>query len=298
MIYAVRHLTKVAYANPVARARFNLRLTPWLNWGPWPNQKLTGHSLRLVPEPAVHDYLRGPYCVNTARIGFEQPLGSLEVLSEFTVEVTHGADPGNGPSVRQVAGDALLRRDLSVLAPAPYLFGSRIALIDEQIGAWAAQYFDAEAGIVQAASALMAAIYREFKFAKGATSTSTPPAEAFALRKGVCQDFAHIMIMALRSLGIPAAYASGYLRTLPPPGAKRLVGADAMHAWANVWCGEELGWIGFDPTNNRLARENHIQIAMGRDYADVAPIDGIFIGSSPQKMATSVDVRQLESAVL
>ena len=296
MIYAVRHLTKIAYTNPVARARFNLRLAPWLDWGPSPNQKLTGHSLRVTPEPAVQDYLRGPYCVNTARIGFEQPLASLEVHSEFTVEVTPGPEPREGPSAQQVAADALLRRDLSVLAPAPYLFGSRIAVMDEQIGAWAAHYLDASAGIVQVASALMTAIYDEFTYSKGATNTSTPPAEAFALRKGVCQDFAHIMIMALRSHGIPAGYASGYLRTVPPPGAKRLVGADAMHAWANVWCGEELGWIGFDPTNNRLARENHIQIAMGRDYADVAPIDGIFIGSTPQKMNTSVDVQQLESA--
>ena len=298
MKYVVRHLTRITYAQPVARARFNLRLSPWTDWGLDGSQNLTRHTLRLSPEPAFRKELLGPYCVNTTRIGFEQPIARLEAVSEFTIEVTPGAEPEGGPTVQLVANEALLQRDLSALSPAPYLFGSRIAVLSADIGEWARQYADRDAGIVTAASALMSTIYHDFAYTKGATNSATPPAEAFAKRKGVCQDFAHIMIIALRSLGIPAAYVSGYLRTIPPPGAKRLVGADAMHAWATVWCGNELGWIGFDPTNNRLARENHIQIAMGRDYADVAPIDGIFIGSTPQKMNTSVDVQQLESAAI
>jgi transglutaminase-like putative cysteine protease len=289
MRYKVWHLTKIAYAIPVAHARLNLRLAPW----PFMGQVLVGHRLELSVQPATRDELAGPYCVNTTRLAFGGPLASLEVISEFVIDVMPGAEPGEGPPVPQVAEEALLRRDLSVTAPAPYLFGSHIAVLDEQIGAWAQHHFDADAGIVAAASRLMGVIYRDFEYAKGATNTATPPADAFAQRQGVCQDFAHIMIMALRSLGIPAAYASGYLLTQPPPGKKRLVGADAMHAWVNVWCGEELGWIGFDPTNNRLAREQHIQIAMGRDYADVAPIDGIFIGSAPQKMTTAVDVQPI-----
>ena len=104
------------------------------------------------------------------------------------------------------------------------------------------------------------------------------------------------MIVAARAHGIPAAYVSGYLRTLPPPGKPRLVGADAMHAWVNLWCGAELGWVGFDPTNNALVRTDHIFTAMGRDYADVAPIDGVFRGGGRQKLDGAVDVLPLEPA--
>jgi transglutaminase-like putative cysteine protease len=102
------------------------------------------------------------------------------------------------------------------------------------------------------------------------------------------------MIIAARAHGIPAAYVSGYLRTLPPPGMPRLVGADAMHAWAALWCGEELGWVGFDPTNDVFARTDHIFVAMGRDYSDVAPLDGVFHGGAGQAMFFSVDVAPLE----
>jgi transglutaminase-like putative cysteine protease len=103
-----------------------------------------------------------------------------------------------------------------------------------------------------------------------------------------------VMIVAARAQGIPAAYVSGYMRTLPPPGAPRLVGADAMHAWAALWCGEELGWVGFDPTNDVFATTNHIFVAMGRDYGDVAPLDGVFRGGGQQTMFFSVDVAPVQ----
>jgi transglutaminase-like putative cysteine protease len=146
---------------------------------------------------------------------------------------------------------------------------------------------------MSAAQRLMEAIHREFRYDPKATGAETPPLVAFNQRSGVCQDFAHIMIIAARANGVPAAYVSGYLRTLPPPGQPRLVGADAMHAWVNIWCGDELGWIGFDPTNNILVHEDHIVTAMGRDYADVAPIDGVFHGGVGQTMDVSVDVAPL-----
>ena len=128
------------------------------------------------------------------------------------------------------------------------------------------------------------------RFDPDATEVDTPVATAFAGRHGVCQDFSQIMISGLRSLGIPAAYVSGFLRTLPPPGKPRLEGADAMHAWVNLWCGDQLGWVGFDPTNNILADSSHIFTAMGRDYADVAPLDGVFHGGGGQSMDVAVDV--------
>ena len=114
---------------------------------------------------------------------------------------------------------------------------------------------------------------------------STPLKEVFEKRHGVCQDFAHVMIAGLRGLGLPAAYVSGYLRTIPPPGKPRLQGADATHAWVSVWCGEEIGWIGFDPTNDILVENDHIVLAVGRDFSDVSPVDGIIVGSRKQKLA-------------
>lgn len=290
MIYKVRHVTTLTYAAPVTQAQFNLRLKPW----PWAGQQLRGFTLQITPEPDLRQELAGPYCVNKTHLGFAKQLEQLEVTSEFIMAIDPQPLPGDGPRDAEIRSAASSVRDISVLSPAPYLFASRIAGIDLAIGDWAAGHLLPDAGIVKSASALMRAIHREFTYAKGATNSSTPPEEAFAKREGVCQDFSHIMIMALRSHGIPAAYVSGYMRTIPPPGKEKLVGADAMHAWVNVWCGEELGWIGFDPTNDCLAREDHIQIGMGRDYADVSPIDGTFIGSAPQKMASAVDVTALD----
>jgi transglutaminase-like putative cysteine protease len=135
---------------------------------------------------------------------------------------------------------------------------------------------------------LMQRIRRDFRFDSKATSVRTPLQEAFALRAGVCQDFAHIMIAGLRGLGIPSAYVSGYLRTIPPAGQPRLRGADASHAWVSVWCGD--GWIGLDPTNGIVMCDDHIVVARGRDYTDVSPIDGIVSSSGAQKLKVEVDV--------
>jgi hypothetical protein len=286
MIYNVRHVSTLRYAAPVAQAQFNLRLVPWA----WPGQELRDCVLRVTPLPSKRHDSAGPYCVNTTQIGFDAPLDRLEITSEFTMSINPPPAPTVGPDTAQVRAAAAIERDLSITSPVPYLFPSRITGIDNVIGNWGEPHLQNNGGIVPAVSALMGAMHGEFTYSSGATTSRTPPEEAFARREGVCQDFAHIMIMALRSHGIPAAYVSGYLRTLPPPGRPKLVGADAMHAWVNVWCGHELGWVGFDPTNNCLAREDHILIGMGRDYADVSPIDGTFIGSAPQNMDSAVDV--------
>ena len=127
-----------------------------------------------------------------------------------------------------------------------------------------------------------------------ASAWSTPLGEVFEKRHGVCQDFAHVMIAGLRGLGLPAAYVSGYLRTIPPPGQPRLQGADATHAWVSVWCGEGIGWIGFDPTNDLLVENDHIILAIGRDFSDVSPVDGIIVGSRKQKLNVAVDVLLVE----
>lgn len=287
MIYTVRHLTRVIYDTPVRLAHFNLRLRPVA----WPGQTLLDYRLSVSPNPSQISESEGPYVVNVARLTIAEPLEELTVDSEFRIDVTPPLlDLDSAPDIVAVRREALVGADLTRTGPAAYLFGSRVAPMHKEISDWAAPYLDGAAGVVEAARALNSALHAEFAYDTTATESDTLALDAFRARSGVCQDFAHIMISALRAHGLPAAYVSGYLRTEPPPGEERLIGADATHAWVNVWCGRELGWIGFDPTNDCLAAADHIVTAMGRDYADVAPIDGVFVGSSQQTLEVAVDV--------
>ncbi|SIO20666.1 transglutaminase family protein [Vannielia litorea] len=144
--------------------------------------------------------------------------------------------------------------------------------------------------VLEAVRGIGEALHREMTFDPEATEVDTPATEAFAARHGVCQDFSHIMIACLRSLGIPAGYVSGFLRTIPPEGEERLEGADAMHAWVRAWCGAEAGWLEFDPTNNISAGMDHITVAVGRDYGDVAPVKGVIRTAGEQETSHCVDV--------
>ena len=144
--------------------------------------------------------------------------------------------------------------------------------------------------MLEAATDLTHRIKTDMAYEIGSTTVTTTPPMSFALRRGVCQDFAHIMISGLRGIGLPAAYVSGYLRTHRPPGAARLQGADAMHAWVLVWCGADVGWIGFDPTNDMIASDEHIVLAVGRDYTDVAPMDGVIVAAGGQAIDVAVNV--------
>ena len=195
--------------------------------------------------------------------------------------------------MREAAAAALAVADLSAAAPANYLYPSPLIGAFAEIAGWCAAELTSERGVVEAGLALARAIKDGFRYDGSTTTLETSPAEAFAKRSGVCQDFAQVMISGARSAGLAAAYVSGYLRTVPPPGQPRLVGADATHAWVLLWCGPARGWIGFDPTNGVTVGEDHIVLAIGRDYADVAPIDGIFLGRHGQRIEVSVDVEPL-----
>jgi len=142
----------------------------------------------------------------------------------------------------------------------------------------------------ECAKAICTALHDEFDFDPTATDVTTPPLDAFRNRRGVCQDMSHVAIAALRSIGIPAAYVSGFLRTIPPPGEDRLEGADAMHAWVRAWCGSEMGWIEIDPTNAIVAGTDHIAVAVGRDYSDIAPVKGSLRSVGSHKTYHQVDV--------
>lgn len=161
---------------------------------------------------------------------------------------------------------------------------------EPSIAAYARETVKPGQTVREIAAALCTRIHKDFKYDPEATTVDTTPKEAFKLKRGVCQDFSHVMIVALRSLGIPAGYVSGFLRTIPPPGKERLEGADAMHAWVRIWCGDALGYIELDPTNDMPAGSDHIVVGYGRDYSDVAPVIGVLKGYGNQKADQAVDV--------
>ncbi|MEE4453899.1 transglutaminase family protein [Novosphingobium resinovorum] len=293
MRYSVSHITTLKYADAVSMAQFNVRLKP----AAWNGQVVSDYRLTLDPAPAQVVEGQGGYHVHEARFALREATSQVQIESRFTVEVEplpFFVEDAAGPGLAELRERAMKKPDLSDLAPASYIFASPIAQPQREIAQWAASFLDEAMPVMEAGRALMSAIHEEFTYDADATETDTPPIEAFNRRHGVCQDFSHVMIIAARAHGIPAAYVSGYLRTLPPPGKERLVGADAMHAWVNLWCGEELGWVGFDPTNDKLADTDHIFLGMGRDYSDVAPLDGRFRGAGSQAMYFSVDVAPLD----
>lgn len=170
-----------------------------------------------------------------------------------------------------------------------YAFDSRFAAAGPTAAAYAAGSFTPARSILDAAFDLTRRIHADFVYDAGATTLTTPVAEVFETRRGVCQDFAHVQLACLRSVGLAARYVSGYLSTVPPPGRPRLIGADATHAWVSVFCGD-AGWVDLDPTNNQVPAERHVLLAWGRDYADVSPLQGVILGGGGHEVRVSVDV--------
>lgn len=292
MIYTIRHVTRFAYAEPVGFARCNLRLHPI----DWPGQELIDYKLTVAPAGRTSAAPAQAGLANVTRLIVDQPVTALCIESTARVAVDRLVpvpDAGD-PSLAQIAAMARASGDPSPAGPAPYLYPSPRIPLDPAIAAWCAADLDPERNGLDAGIALAQRIQREFTFDSAATLVDTPPAQAFAQRKGVCQDFAQIMIAGLRAAGLPAAYASGYIRTLPPPGEARLVGADATHAWVLLWCGPARGWVGLDPTNGIWMAGDHIVLGVGRDYADIAPVDGVVLGSGAQEMSVAVDVEPVD----
>ncbi len=287
MIYDIRHVTAYRYASPVASARCTLRLAPAAN----ADQRVIAHAVDIAPAATCLErpaFGGGREVFATVAI----PHDELRIEARSRVEVTRrpperGAAAPPWEAVREMAFAA---DSLGAEAPAHYLFPSRLVSLGDPLTAYAAARFGPGRDVLRAALDLMSAMKADFVFDPQATHVATTPAEAFARRRGVCQDFAHVMIAGLRGLGLPAAYVSGYLRTLPPPGRPRLQGADASHAWVSLWCGPSLGWIGLDPTNGCLVAGDHVELAKGRDYADVSPIDGVIVGGGAQSVHVAVDV--------
>jgi transglutaminase-like putative cysteine protease len=291
MIYDVRQTTTYAYASPAAYAQHVLRLVPIAR----ERQRVTAAVLDIDPAPVRRREGRDFFENRTTVIEIDAPHNTLTVklAARIAVDAVAAADFDATQRWESVRAQTLASLDLGPHSPVHFIYPSRLVSLDPEIRDYVEVSFPPGRPILAGAAEVMRRIRNDFTYEVGATTVTTTPTMSFALRRGVCQDFAHIMISGLRGLGIPAAYVSGYLRTVPRPGSVRLEGADAMHAWVMVWCGS-AGWWGLDPTNALIASDDHVVLAIGRDYADAAPIGGVVLGSGEQRLATAVDVIPVE----
>jgi transglutaminase-like putative cysteine protease len=292
VIYDIRHVTSYSYESAVSFARCSLRLEPKSGDG----QQLISHSIEIRPRPAERATRRDFYGTPTESVLIEAAHKHLRIDSRSRVSVERRSHDRGAASLpwEQVRELAFTAASLGPSSPVGYVFASALVPLLSPVTAYAASSFPQGGGILAGSADLMRRIHAGFRYDPKATVISTPLAEVFEKRHGVCQDFAHVMIAGLRGLGLPAAYVSGYLRTIPPPGKPRLQGADATHAWVSVWCGGDLGWVGFDPTNDLMIANDHIVLATGRDFSDVSPVDGVIVGSHRQKLRVEVDVIPVE----
>ena len=288
MIYALRHRTTYKYEEPVSFARCVLRLTPRTSV----SQTVLANTVNVTPRPASTHTGTGPFGEKTRTVVIDTLHTTLviEAVSRVDVHAPPAPDAAQSLPWENVRAESLASRNLGSDGPAAYLYPTRRTPAARPLTDYARHSFTRGRPIVEAAVELMTRIREDFTYDPDATTVSTPAIDAFNARHGVCQDFAHVMISGLKGVGLPAAYVSGYLRTIPPPGKPRLEGADATHAWVSLWCGEALGWVGFDPTNALIAQNDHIVLAIGRDYSDVAPIDGIILAPGEQTLKVEVDV--------
>ncbi len=260
-------------------------------------QQVHETSLDVSPTPAV-SVNRGDYFGNPAVFFTIQDLHrELVVTAKHDVEVLkrYPPDPQRTPPWEEVVGQLRVNTHPEWLEASQFTYNSPFIVTGDDLAEYAAPSFTPGRPILDGAADLTARIFREFVFDSRATTLATPLREVLEKRRGVCQDFAHLQIGCLRSLGLAARYVSGYLRTTPPPGQKRLVGADASHAWVSVFV-PGTGWVDLDPTNNLMVNDHHILLTWGRDYDDVSPIKGVILGGGRHSMSVSVDVEPIDDA--
>lgn len=292
MLYDIRLELTYDYDAPVHGGRHLIRVAPITVPGV---QRVVAASLSFEPRPQRESTFIDFFGNSATAITYSEPHDRLDIRLTARVQVEDLHPPADlSPSVPGLQQE--IARFWSVEPNSPHHFlaaSPRVPLV-AAITDYAEAATADTPSVMAAATALCMAIHRDFAYDPKATDVETKPAEAFALRKGVCQDFAHVMISGLRGMGIPAGYVSGFLRTNPPKGRPRLEGADAMHAWVRVWCGQHLGWVEFDPTNAMIAGPDHISIGHGRDYADISPIVGVFKTHGSHDTTQSVDVLRVE----
>ncbi|MBX3578393.1 MAG: transglutaminase family protein [Rhizobiaceae bacterium] len=292
MLYEVRMTTTYEYGRPAVGGRHQVRLMPAEIGG---LQRMIAGTLEIVPTPRDR-YDQADFFGNRTT-GLVFAGIHDEIALTVRARVDRSAPPESldlSPVPSALREEIEASRSLAANSPHHFLGPSPRVTPDPAVRTFAQAVARGRGSVVEAVSALNQAIHDDMVYDPDATTVETPMAEAFAARRGVCQDFSHIMIACLREIGVPAGYVSGFLRTLPPEGQPRLEGADAMHAWVSAWCGAKTGWVEFDPTNALRVGSDHIVVARGRDYSDVAPVKGVLWTAGSQKTTQSVDVIALD----
>jgi transglutaminase-like putative cysteine protease len=283
--YRIRHVTRYRYSETVSTSQHELHLLP----PTLPHQRCLWTSLLIEPAPIVCHERRDYFGNRTSHVVLASAHSELCATAESTIEILDRPPPvtmDDVPWEAAAAAIALRRDDLTV---PEMTFPSPFVAPWPALGAYATPSFPAGRPLLAACVDLMGRIHADFSYDPRATTIATPLPEVFGKRRGVCQDFAHLMIACLRGLGLSARYVSGYLATIPPPGRSRLLGADATHAWLSVWS-PKLGFVDLDPTNNRIVGDTHITLATGRDFGDVTPMRGVILGGGQHSLQVAVDV--------
>ena len=292
MIYKIVHRTTYKYKYPVSVGNHVACLKPRTLL----RHQLARGELRIQPFPATRtervDYFGNLLCFFTVQEPHKELV--VESRSEVIMEVNATLLPQQSIPWEEAA--RLLPNDHSPAGLEAYQFGfeSPRIRVRPDFASYALQSFTPGRPMLDALLNLTARIHKDFRFDSKVTNVRTPTEEVFRKRRGVCQDFAHLQIACLRSLNIAARYVSGYLRTYPPPGQPRLVGADASHAWVSAYC-PGIGWIDMDPTNNVVPSNGHVTLAWGRDYGDVSPLRGLILGGGAHTLNVGVDMEPIDS---
>jgi transglutaminase-like putative cysteine protease len=283
MIYRLHHATTYDYANPVVLGTHFMHLLPRDR----PGQFIREAQLDITPAPDNRRNEIDHFGNYTTTVSLTAPHKQFQVALNATIDVQHPDPPPPEVTLpwEDIAETAILRTET-----AEYCLASPLTSPNRDIETYAAASFPRGQPILTGLLDLNRRIYTDMKYRGGVTNTTTTAAQVLKSRAGVCQDYAHLMIAALRALGLPARYVSGYLRTLPLAGEVKRRGADQSHAWAAAWIGETHGWIDFDPTNNLLVSDEHVTLAWGRDFQDVSPLRGIILGGGRHSLRVNVDL--------
>jgi len=294
MQLSIVHETRYAYTSPVLVSQQLLHLTPRA----LARQACRAHRIVIEPQPVelshAEDYFGNP----VARALFTAPHQALSVRAESEVSIeARRAVPLAGTSAPwEALRDRLKSLEAPpLLAPAEFVCESPYVEFSTALAEYAMPSFPPGRPLLEGVADLMHRIHADLEFDPAATSVATPLRIVLGQRRGVCQDFAHLMIGALRALGLPARYVSGYILTTPPPGYARLIGADASHAWVSVY-DPAAGWVDFDPTNDCLVDDEHVTLGWGRDFGDVTPMRGVILGGGEQTLGVHVTVEPIGSA--
>lgn len=292
MNYKIVHKTEYIYFEPISLCHNMARLVPRSTI----SQNCKKSTVVIDPIPDVINEFEDFFGNKVIYFAIQHEHRSLSVtvsseIERNTVDLKQSIET-YGKIAWEEARMQLYQPRLDYIDARQYVPETAATTFESGITSYAMVSFTPGRPIYEAIYDLMERIYKEFQFKPGFTTVATPISEVMKQRKGVCQDFAHVGIACLRSVGLPARYVSGYIETLPPPGVEKLVGVDASHAWFSVFV-PNIGWLDFDPTNNVVPSDQHITIGWGRDYFDITPLKGVILSSGPHRLSVSVDVRRM-----